>query len=119
MTSSDMTGTFLFETRRDLTAEIGRQRTPPGKDAALDPRLEARHLPGDFGEAPRGASERGAKLGHRAEQALRVGMTGRAEQLGHRRLLNLAAAIHHHDPPGDFRADAEVIADPDDPRPTP
>src|SRR5260370_7083686 len=98
MTSSDMTGTFLFETRRDLTAEIGRERTPPGKDAALDPRLEARHLPGNFGEAPRGAGKRRTELGHRAGQALGVGMTGRSEQLGLWPLLDLTARLLHHYP---------------------
>src|ERR1700738_4362427 len=116
MTGSDMTGTLLFETRRDLTAEIGRERTAPGKDAALDPLLEARHLPGDFGEAPRRAGKRRAELGHRAEQALGVGMTRRTEQLGHRRLLDLAAGLHHHDALGDFGDHAEIMGDQNDRR---
>src|SRR6266480_1962785 len=108
MAGGDVARTLLFETRRELTTEIGCQRTPPGKDATLDPRLQAGHLPGDLGEAPRRAAERGAELGHRAEQALRIGITGSAEQFGYRCLLNLAAGIHHHDALGDFGAHAEI-----------
>src|ERR1700724_2322506 len=96
MAGGDVTGPLLFEARRDLTTEIGSQGTPPGKDAALDPLLEAGHLPGVLLEAPRGAGEGGAELWHRAEQALCIGMTGRTEQLGLRRLLNFAAGIHDH-----------------------
>src|SRR5260370_14442888 len=87
MAGGDVPGTLLFETRRDLTTEIGSQGTPPGKDAALDPLLEAGHLPGDLGEAPRCAGEGGAELGHRAEHALCIGMTRSTEPLGHPRLL--------------------------------
>ncbi|MEA2818119.1 MAG: hypothetical protein QOJ86_123, partial [Bradyrhizobium sp.] len=29
-----MAGALLFETRRELTTEIGSQRAPPGKNAA-------------------------------------------------------------------------------------
>src|SRR6202011_558255 len=108
MAGGDVAGTLLFETRRDLTTEFGSQRTPPGKDAALDPLLEARHLPGDLGEASRRAGEGGAELGYRAEQALCIGMTGRAEQFGHRRLLDLAAGIHNHDALGYFGDHAEI-----------
>src|SRR5258706_15156470 len=93
MAGGDMAGSLLFETRRDLPAKIGGQRAPPGKDAALDSTFEARHLPGNLGETPRRACQRGAELRHRAEQALRIGMTGRTEQIGHRRLLDLAAGI--------------------------
>src|ERR1700694_6214060 len=102
MAGGDVAGTLLFETRRDLTTEIGSQATPTGKDAALDPLLEAGHLPGDLGEAPRCAGEGGAGVWHRAEPALCIGMTGRTEQLGHRRLLNFAAGIHDHDALGNF-----------------
>src|SRR5258708_35663387 len=116
MAGGDVAGSLLVEARRYLATKIGRQRAPPGKDAALDPLLEARHLPGDLGEAPRSTRERGAELGHGAEQALRIGMTGRAEQLGHRRLLNLAAGIHDHDALGDFGDYAEIMGDQDDRR---
>src|SRR5450631_4948582 len=116
MASGDVAGTLLFETRRDLTTEIGSLGTPPGKDATLDPHLEAGYLPGDFGEASRRAGEGGAEFGHRAEQALCIGMTGRAEQLGYRRLLNLAAGIHHHDAFGDFGDHAEIMGNQDDRR---
>src|SRR6202158_4387713 len=108
MASGEVAGALLFETRRDLTTEIGSQGTPPGKDAALDPLLEAGHLPGDLGEAPRCAGEGGAELWHRAEQALCIGMTGRTEQLGHRRLLNFAARIHDHDALCNFGDPAEI-----------
>ena len=116
MAGGDVAGALLFEARRDLATEIGRQRTSSGKDAAFDPLLEARHLPGNLGEAPRRAGERGAEPGHRAKQALRIGMTGRAEQLGDRRLLHLAAGIHHHDALGDFGDHAEIMGDQDDRR---
>ncbi len=43
-------------------------------------------------------------------------MTGRAEQLGDRRLLDLAAGIHHHDALGDFSDHAEIVGDQDDRR---
>src|SRR6202043_3924950 len=111
MASGDVAGTLLFETRRDLATEIGSQGTPPGKDAAFNPLLEARHLPGNLGEAARRAGERGAEPGHRAEQALCIGMTGRAEQFGYRRLLNLAAGIHDHDALGNFGDHAEIMSD--------
>ena len=110
----DVAGTLLFETRRELATEIGRERTSPGKDAALDPLLEAGHLSGNLGEALRSSGEGGAELGHRAEQALRIGMTGRAEQFGHRRFLDLAPGIHDHDALGDFGDDAEIMGDQDD-----
>jgi hypothetical protein len=55
MASGDVVGRLLFETGRNRTAEIGHQRTPSGKDAALDALLQARHLAGDFGQAPRRA----------------------------------------------------------------
>src|SRR6267142_2477010 len=114
MAGGDVAGTLLFETRRDLMTEIGSQGTPPGKDAALDPLLEAGHLPGDLGEAPRRAGEGGAELGHRAEQALCIGMTGRAEKLGYRRLLNFAAGIHDHDALGYFGDHAEIMGNQND-----
>ena len=43
-------------------------------------------------------------------------MTGRAEQLGDRRLLNLAAGIHHHDALGDFSDHTEIMGDQNDRR---
>ena len=43
-------------------------------------------------------------------------MTGRAEQFGHRRLLDLAAGIHHHDALGDFGDHAEIVGDQHDRR---
>ena len=48
-------GPFSSSRRRDLAAEIGGERTAPGEGAALDALLEARHLPGNLGEAPRRA----------------------------------------------------------------
>ena len=46
MAGGDVAGSFLFKARGNLPAEVGRQRTAPGKDAALDPPLEAGHLAG-------------------------------------------------------------------------
>src|SRR5258705_12826463 len=109
MAGGDVTGTLLFETRRELTTEISRQGTPPGKDATLDLFLQAGHLPGDLGEAPRRAGEGSAELGDRAEQALRIGMAGRAEQVGPRRLLKPAGRIHDPDTLGAFAAPPENI----------
>src|ERR1700737_4528559 len=108
MAGGDVAGAPLFQARRDLTTEIGRPGTPPGKNAAVDPLLEAGHLPGNLDKAPRLAGKRGAELRQRAEQALCIGMTGRAEQLSNWRLLNLAAGIHDHDALGDFSNHAEI-----------
>ena len=60
------------------------------------------------------AGQRRAELRHRAEQALRVGVARRAEQIADRRLLHLAARIHHHHALGDFGDDAEIVGDQDD-----
>jgi hypothetical protein len=43
-------------------------------------------------------------------------MPGQAKQLGHRRLLDLAAGIHDHDALGDFGDHAEVVRDQNDRR---
>jgi len=43
-------------------------------------------------------------------------MTWRAEQLGHRRLFNFAAGIHHHDALGDFGDHSEIMGDQNDRR---
>ena len=45
MAGDDVARGLFFETRRNLTTEAGRQGAPPGKDAAVDPLLEAGHLP--------------------------------------------------------------------------
>jgi hypothetical protein len=58
MAGGDVARPLFFETRRDLTTEIGRERTSSGKDAAFDPRLEARHLARDFGKASRRTGQR-------------------------------------------------------------
>src|SRR6202048_5561153 len=109
MAGGDVAGALLFQARRDLTTEDGSKGPPPGKNAAVDPLLEAGHLPGNLDKAPRLAGKRGAELRQRAEQALCIGMTGRAEQLGHWRLLNLAARIHDDAALGDFSNNAEIM----------
>jgi hypothetical protein len=116
MAGRDVAGTLLLKPWRNLATEIGSQETPPGKGATLDALLEARHLSGDFDEAPCCTSEGGSEPGYRAEQALRIGMTGGAEKLGYRRLLNLSAGIHHHDALGDFSNHPEIMRDQDDRR---
>ncbi len=73
-------------------------------------------MPGNLDKAPRLAGKRGTELRQRAEQALRIGMTGRAEQFGRWRLLNLAAGIHDHDALGDFSNHAEIMGDQNDRR---
>ena len=60
------------------------------------------------------AAQRGAELRHRAEQPLRVGVARGAVELGHRRLLHLAARVHHHHPLGHLGDDAEIVRDQDD-----
>src|SRR4029077_18909815 len=97
MAGGDVARTLLFQPWRDLATKIGGELTAPGKGAAVDALLEARHLAGDLGPPPRRAGERGTELGHRAEQALSIGMTRRAEKLDHRRLLDFAAGIHDQD----------------------
>ena len=112
-----MAGRLLFERRRNLPAEIGRERAAPGKDAADDASLRRLGtMPGDLGEPPRRACQRGAELRHRAEQALRIGMARAGEQLGDRRLLDLAAGIHHDHALGDLGDHAEIVGDQHDRR---
>src|SRR5258708_36195863 len=112
MAGGDVTGTLLFETRRELTTEISRQGTPPGKDAALDLFLQAGHLPRDLGEAPRRAGEGRAEVGLRAAQGLRIGRARCGEQCGPRRLLKLAAGVDDHDTLGDSRVHTSITVDP-------
>ena len=50
-------------------------------------------------------------LGDRAQQALRVGMARRAQQLDPRALLDDAARVHDGDPVGHLVDDAEVVGD--------
>src|SRR5262245_44310465 len=82
---------LLFERRRNPPADIARQGAAAREHASGDALLEARHHARYLGELCLGADKRGAELGHRREQALRIGMARGAEQVRDVRLLDLAA----------------------------
>src|SRR4051812_48153162 len=85
---------FELNSRCDCAADILRKCAAVREHAACDALLEARHDPADLRELGGLAVQRRAKSGQGAEQALRIGMAGRAEKLGDRRLLHLATGIH-------------------------
>ena len=101
-------------TWRHSSVAIGQR---PANDAADDRLPQARHQAGNFRQlaSPR-RRQRRAELRHRAEQALRVGMQRAGEELVDRRLLDLAAGIHHHHALGHLRHHAEVVRDQHDRR---
>ena len=81
---------------------------------AMSSRSE-RHAARDLGEPRRPrAAERRAEPRHRGEEARGVGMARAAEEGGDRRLLDLAAGVHHHDALGHLGHHAEVVGDEDD-----
>src|ERR1700738_5242407 len=120
MAGGDMSRCLEFKRRRDLTAKIRRERTTAGEHAADNAVLQTRDETGNLGKPrrlpphPRARPPHRAELRPRAEQALRVRMTRRAEECGNWRFLHLAARIHHHDALGDLRDDAKIVRDEDD-----
>ena len=114
MAGGEVARRFELERRRHVPANVAWQRTTAGKDAAGNALLQAWHGARNLGEPRRRSFKRGAELWHRAEQALRVGMPWAAEQLADRRLLDLAAGIHHHHALGDLRHHAEIVGDEND-----
>ena len=94
MAGGDVAGPLLLEARRKLPTEIGGQRTAAGKDAAIEPLLQARHLPWNLGEASRRSGQERAEPGNRAKQTLGIGMKRRLEKMLHRRLLRDFSGVH-------------------------
>src|SRR5262252_6399716 len=105
---------FAFQRRRQLSTKLGRLRAAAGEYATLDAMIQAGNNAGDLRKSGGLAAERGAELWHGPEQAARIRMPWRAEELGDRRFFELVAGIHHHDAFGDFRHDTEIVGDEND-----
>src|SRR5262249_49394708 len=114
VTGGEMVLGFAFQRRRQFSTELARLRTAAGEYAALDAMLQTGDNAGDLRKPALRAAKRGAELWHGAEQAARIGMPRRAEELGNGRFFELAAGIHHHDALGDFRHDTEIVGDEND-----
>src|SRR6266567_7540437 len=114
MAGGEMGRRLLLQRGRHAPTQVARQCASVREYATRDALLEVRYDARDLRQPGLRCGEGGAEFGHRAEQAPRIGMPRRTEQLGDRRFLHLAARIHHHDAFGDFGYHAEVVGDEDD-----
>ena len=106
-----MAGEFHFQRRVFATAQVGCKPAARGEAAAGDLAVERRHHAGDLGQTLVPMRSCPVHLRHRTEQPDRVGMLRLREQSGDRRLFDLAASIHHHDPIGDLGDHGKVVGD--------
>ena len=108
----------IDERRRRGAAAIRRQLAARGEGAADDRPGQDRHQAGDLLQARPRARRIGLDVEprDRPHQAARVGMQRVLEQRLDRRLLDLAAGIHHHDALGGLGDDAEIVGDQHDRR---
>ena len=110
-------------TSRELAAprrgSVGRARGQRGGErAAVGELAQRRHAAGDLAQARRCRRCRRA-AGSRRAAPIVYGCCGVGEQLVDRRLLDLAAGVHHEHAVGDLGDDAEVVGDQDDRRAEP
>ena len=86
-------------------------RTPARKHTSSNFSFQARHETWNFGQASDAALLGGAEFGNGSKEALRIGVFGIAEELAHRRFLDLSACIHDDDVIRDFRDHAKIVRD--------